>query len=484
MKKQILFFIALFYLFVQAMPAFMGGTIDIDNLHNYEDQEIPSYVRNDLSPSNNQLTDEIATLGRVLFYDKKLSLNGTISCASCHKQEFGFGDTSIVSKGFDGSLTERHSMRLININYGETPEVFWDARGKTLEDQPAITLANSIEMGFSGEQGQPDIDSLIRRLEKVPYYEKLFEFVYGDRNITIGRMEKAISQFVRSITSFDSKFDEGLAQGGDILFGFPNYTELEDRGRFWFFTPFDRARDPLTEEIPDSVHHFGCHSCHDFPNISQTNRFPGNNGVTGVAGDSLARDYSIVRTPSLRNMFTHDGQEIGPFMHDGSLKDLNAVLDHYALIKYDEENDKIAEILNAVSPSDTHRPMSEYQKKAVIAFLKTLTGNDVFANPKWSDPFDSDGNIEVVSQLSAVTEKEVGTLRVYPNPATTTVRIQSEHPINSIEIYDAGGRLVDHRSYILGEVYVEINVSQLMSGVYVFKCHSDKTIAIKKVVIE
>lgn len=374
----------------------MDGVIDLNDLHNYENQYIPSYVRNDFTPPDNQLTDEIATLGRVLFYDKKLSLNESISCASCHKQEFAFGDTSIVSLGFDGKPTERHSIRLMNLSHGDMPQVFWDARAEQLEDQPAMTIANSIEMGFSGEAGQPRIDSLLRRLDKVTYYEDLFELAYGDKIINVERLERALAQFVRSIVSFDSKFDEGLESGVGVFSDFPNFTELENYGRFLFFSPFP----PIIPDfipLPDSVQFFGCGNCHTNPNLSQSIAFEGNNGVTGVAGDTLAKDFTAVRSPSLRNMFTPDGKEIGPFMHDGSLEDLDAVLEHYSLIPFDEDNTNISiGVSSGLFESSTNRPMSDYQVLALKAFMKTFSGTDVFTNPKWSDPYDENGNLIVL----------------------------------------------------------------------------------------
>ena len=372
----------------------MEGIVDLNDLFNYEDQFIPEYIRNDHTPADNQITDEIATLGRVLFYDKKLSLNESISCASCHKQEFAFGDTSIVSQGFDGVPTERHSIRLVNISYGEMPDVFWDARTPSLEQQPTMTIANSIEMGFSGEQGQPRIDSLLRRLDQVDYYEQLFEFAYGDKTITEERVGKALAQFVRSIVSFDSKFDEGMAIRDAPFSDFENMTDLENYGRSMFFSPFPAIVSPF-EPAPDSVNVFGCGNCHTAPNLSQSIAFVGNNGVTGVAGDTMARDFSAIRSPSLRNLFTPDGEEIGPFMHDGSLKDLDAVLEHYSFIPFDPENDNVSIGVSGL-PFDARRPMSDHQVLALKAFMRTFTGTDVFTNPKWSDPFDEDGNISVI----------------------------------------------------------------------------------------
>lgn len=395
MKLRITFILFIGFLFIQAVPFIMDGFVDLNQLYNYQDQDIPDYIRNNTTPADNQLQDEVATLGRVLFYDKKLSLNETISCANCHKQEFAFGDTSIVSKGFDGRPTDRHSIRLINISHGDMPNVFWDARAETLEEQPSMTLSNSIEMGFSGLDGQPRLDSLLRRLDKVDYYEDLFEFAYGDKTITTDRIDKALAQFVRSIVSFDSKFDQGLAlNGGSTFAELPNLTALENYGRSLFFSPFPRIIAPF-EPLPDSVQFFGCGNCHTGPNLSQSSAFEGNNGVTGVAGDSLATDFTAIRSPSLRNMFTPAGDEIGPFMHDGSLADMDAVLEHYTFIPFDSLNTNQSIGVGGL-PFDSRRPMSDHQVLGLKAFMKTFTGSNVFTDPKWSDPFDADDQLVII----------------------------------------------------------------------------------------
>ena len=141
-----------------------------------------------------------------------MSLDNSIACASCHQQEFAFSDTAQTSIGFDGGLTDRHSMRLINTRFSALENFFWDKRADDLEDQTTQPIQNAVEMGFSGTNGQPDLDSLIRKLQSLNDYNILFDFVYGDTIITEVRIQESIANFVRSIQSFDSKFDVGLAQ--------------------------------------------------------------------------------------------------------------------------------------------------------------------------------------------------------------------------------------------------------------------------------
>jgi len=122
-----------------------AGIIDLGNLPNYANQTKPSYITKDNTPANNSISDKGATLGRVLFYDKKLSLDNSTSCASCHQQEFAFSDTAALSAGING-LTGRHSMRLVNARFSNEGRFFWDERAATLEDQTTRPIQDHIEM--------------------------------------------------------------------------------------------------------------------------------------------------------------------------------------------------------------------------------------------------------------------------------------------------------------------------------------------------
>ena len=155
-----------------ALAIVSAGIIDLDNLYNYENQPIPSYITVD-NMGQNVITDEAATLGRVLFYDKSMSSNYSTACASCHLQEFAFGDTAIVSVGAN-ALTGRHSMRLVNARFSDEDRFFWDERAKNLEAQVTQPIQDHGEMGFSGTNGDPDLSDLIARLDTLDRYQNLF----------------------------------------------------------------------------------------------------------------------------------------------------------------------------------------------------------------------------------------------------------------------------------------------------------------------
>jgi len=192
--------------------------------YNYVDQYIPFYIDGDFSHPYNPINDTIATLGRVLFYDKNLSVPQNTSCGSCHKQAFAFGDTSLLSQGHMGELTERHSMRLVNLRFGQTEKFFWDERVTTLEAQTTDPIKDHLEMGFSGVDGDPNFNDLLDRLNGIDYYDNLFLNAFGDSLITEERIQLALAQFVRSIQSFDSKYDQGRVQVESDKDPFPNFT--------------------------------------------------------------------------------------------------------------------------------------------------------------------------------------------------------------------------------------------------------------------
>jgi len=185
-------------------------TANFDALPNYANQTIPDYITRD-NTTNNPITDNGAMLGRVLFYDKNLSFDNTIACVSCHKQTLAFGDDASQSVGVAG-VTGRHSMRLANSRFSDEDHFFWDERANTLEEQTTMPIQDHIEMGFSGENGDPDFNDLITKLENITYYPELFNRAFGSTAITETRMQNALAQFIRSIQSFDSRYDVGRAQ--------------------------------------------------------------------------------------------------------------------------------------------------------------------------------------------------------------------------------------------------------------------------------
>lgn len=353
-----------------------AGTIDLDNLYNYANQSIPSYITKD-NINTNPISDKAATLGRVLFYDKKLSVNNQISCGSCHKQSLAFGDSLQASIGANGN-TARHSMRLVNARFSTERKFFWDERASTLEAQTTMPIQDHAEMGYSGNNGDPGINDLINKLEAVPYYQELFKFVFGDSEITENRLQIALSQFVRSIQSFDSKYDIGRAQAANDGQPFSNFTNQENMGKNMFLAPpqFDANGNRVGGGL-------GCGGCHRPPEFDiDPNSL--NNGVIGKISGS-GSDLIVTKSPTLRDVVKSDGTSNGPFMHIGASNNLITVIDHYNQIST-LGNTNLDPRLRPGGNGQNLQLMNG-QKDAIVAFLKTLAGNNVYNDLKWSDPF-------------------------------------------------------------------------------------------------
>jgi cytochrome c peroxidase len=352
------------------------GKIDLDNLYNYANQSVPNYITKD-NTNTNPISDKAATLGRVLFYDKKLSVNNQISCGSCHKQSLAFGDSLTASIGANG-FTSRHSMRLVNARFSTERKFFWDERAATLEAQTTRPIQDHAEMGFSGLNGDPSINDLINKLKAVSYYQELFKFVYGDSEITENRLQIALSQFVRSIQSFDSKYDIGRAQVANDGQPFPNFTNQENMGKNMFLTP--PQFDVNSNRIGGGL---GCGGCHRPPEFDiDPNSL--NNGVIGTIS-GIGNDLIVTKSPTLRDVVKADGTSNGQFMHNGASNNLITVIDHYNQIST-AGNPNLDPRLRPGGRGQNLQLMNG-QKDAIVLFLRTLAGSNVYTDPKWSDPF-------------------------------------------------------------------------------------------------
>ncbi len=268
---------------------------------NVPGQPLPTSINGtDNTPSDNPITNDGATLGRVLFYDKKLSANGTIACASCHKQDKGFSDDATLSSGFAGGTTRRHSMTLVNSRFYQRGRFFWDERAATLEEQVLMPFQDPVEMGMTLEQ-------VVNKVQEQSYYPGLFLKAFGTQEINADRISKALSQFVRSIVSYSSKYDEGRTLSASPGANFPNFTAEENLGKSLFF-----------QTIPNGGG--ACFGCHTTEAFISANPGPQNNGLDAVsttdvgAGGVFPNPIFVGRfkTTSLRNI-----ELTAPYMHDG-----------------------------------------------------------------------------------------------------------------------------------------------------------------------
>lgn len=394
------------------------GVIDLGALPNYAKQVKPTYIFGDNtpvapgpSPVANPITNTGATLGRLLFYDKRLSRNDAVSCSSCHQQDHAFGDPALASTGVAG-MTPRHAMRLVNARFAE-PRFFWDDRAPTLESQASQPFRNAIEMGFSGTNGDPNFSDLLAKMSALPEYQILFNAAFGSPGIDEIRIQRALAQFIRSIQSFDSKFDDGLALGAAGQSSFANFTDSEKRGRQIFTTPSSSGGN--------SSGGGNCMFCHTDPTFSNSSS-SGNNGVIAtIAGGT---DLTIISSPTLRDLVGPSGQLNAPLMHNGSFTSIAQVIEHYNAIPGDNPN---LSFFLKQSGVPQNLNLTAQQKLDLEAFLRTLTGKAVYTDPKWSNPFRADGSITIVDTAP---------------PASQTVNLSTRLRVLTAEKVGIGGFII------------------------------------------
>jgi len=348
-------------------------TLDFGNLPNYAAPVFPVHygpniLATDNAPSINRVTNAGAALGRVLFYDKNLSRNNTISCASCHVQEKGFSDESTFSRGFEGGLTGAHSMRLANTNFYIGERMFWDKRAVDLEDQVTQPVKDPVEMGFDAAHG--GFAALVQKMQGLEYYPALFDEAFGSREINEDKAKRALAQFIRSMVSTGSKFDQGFAAvfnpalpGAGNGAPFPNFTQQENRGKQLFILG-----------PPQGV---ACAACHTLPTFALAQNSL-SNGLN--AGETV-----VFKSPSLKNVAVG-----GPLMHDGRFQTLEEVIEHY---NSGVQNGPALDPRLRVPPGQPNagQPLrlnlSDDDKAALAAFLRTLTDDVLLTDEKFGSPF-------------------------------------------------------------------------------------------------
>ena len=336
----------------------LGGTPVLpETPYDYEGIDLPAYLEEvrlgETTPGSNPTTNAGATLGRVLFYDTRLSKNGTVSCGTCHRQEHGFSDPRPLSVGFGGEPTHRNSMALAVARYDPALQLFWDERAQTLEDLVLEPIQDPIEMGLT-------LDELTARLNATDFYAALFTDAFGTPEATPERVALAVSQFVRSITATGSRYDAARAeQGGRPGRPLAGLTERENRGLEVFF---------------GKGH---CRECHAGDLFAGTS--PATNGLDSVSADpgEFAGRFKVV---SLRNVGL-----TAPYMHDGRFATLEEVVEHY------DSGVQPARALDIRLLDLDGRPrrlhLTAEERADLVAFLHTLTDSSLTVNPMWSDPF-------------------------------------------------------------------------------------------------
>ena len=355
------------------------------------------------------ITNQGATLGRVLFYDVRLSGDNSLSCASCHKQSLSFADDVALSDGIDGQFTTRNSLQLNDLAWQSSFGFFWDMRSFNLSEAVIQPILASHELG-------KNIPTLIGKLENSEYYPGLFEAAFGSPEITQEGIASALAQFIASMTTFNSKYDQEVAtQAG-------NFTQSEINGLLLF---------QQNCEVCHFAPHFGASGFGDIFFAF------GNNGLDSVftdlgAGENWGPEYEgVFKGPSLRNIAL-----TAPFMHDGRFETLEEVMDFYS----EEVRPNPTSGFNWIfGDTFTGYQFTDTEKEDIIAFMNTLTDEDFITNDKWSNPWSSTVGIQPLPELDGV--------QVYPNPVNDQfqVEITSDiHKTYTLKLYDVKGQLIQN----------------------------------------
>lgn len=317
----------------------------------------PAHLPKPTIPADNPMTAAGVLLGKHLFYEKRLSGNNTMSCASCHLQEANFSEYQQFSVGIDGISGTRNAMPIMNLAWQQ--HFFWDGRINSLEAQALLPIEDPIEMH---ETWPNALDKILAD----PLYEKLFKDAFCDVKINKFHAAKAIAQFERTLISANSKFDR-VVFGGTATF-----TALEQYGYNMFMSEegdcFHCHGDFNTNNI------FGAFGALQFSNNGIDSVLTPNTGLELVTG--LPQDRGKFKIPSVRN-----SEFSFPYMHDGRFFSLEDVVEHYNMGGHItatiDPNMEFAGIGHNWTP---------YQKSALVAFLKTLSDIEFLENPQFANP--------------------------------------------------------------------------------------------------
>ncbi len=305
-------------------------------------------------PEDNPLTEEGISLGKKLFFDPILSLDGSQACVDCHRPQNAFSDPRQFSIGIDGSSGFRNAMPLQNLAWNFNEKFNWDGSASSLEEQHFIPVRSPIEMNNTW----PNVENSLQATEEYPL---LFEQAFGSSTIDSVNVTKAIAQFVRTLISGNSKFDR-------FLLGEEELTPSEENGLAVFL---DEARGDC----------FHCHGLETNP-LWVDNAFHNNGldetftdrGLGGFTGDP--REFGLFKSGSLRNI-----EYTAPYMHDGRFETLEEVIEHYSTgLVYSETIDPLMKKV-----ADGGVQLTEQEKIDLKAFLLTFSDPSFINNPDFRE---------------------------------------------------------------------------------------------------
>lgn len=334
-------------------PAVYDPTPATVNLREFPDPDFPA---------DNKPTVQGVMLGRMLFYEKLLSKDGSQACADCHRQPDGFSDSLQFSVGVEKMNGKRQAMPVMNLAWHKNG-MFWDGRAPLVRDQALKPIQDPLEMNET-------LANVVAKLSAEKKYRDQFIRAFGDATVTEERIGRAIEQFEFTMISNNSKYDQ-FKRGEATL------TDSEERGRGLFFTEFDPSG------VKKGAECFHCHATFNFTNDEYMN-----NGLDAAADQKDEgrmkvtldpADKAKFKTPTLRNI-----ARTAPYMHDGRFKTLEEVVDHYNIGVKDSPT---ADFLLQYNLQPGGLGLSAQDKADLVAFLKTLTDTEFLANPAFKTPF-------------------------------------------------------------------------------------------------
>ena len=389
------------------------------------------------------ITDARATLGRVLFYDTRLSLNDDLSCGSCHKQERSFADDKRFSEGIDMTAATRNTPNINDLGWRTTDFLFWDMREDDLGDLALLPALNEDELGN-------DLQTIIERVEAAPFYGPLFIDAFGSTSVTQLNISDALEQFMNSMTTFETRWD--IAANNN----FQTFTIEEQEGR------------ELFEE--------SCAICHSPPNFMSDMVLIANNGLDAdFSNDGGLGEFNgnpdqlgLFKSPTLRNI-----ELTAPYMHDGRFETLEDVINFYS-DSLKTNGSSMSEMPFFNLDSSTGFAFDEEEKIALKAFLLTLTDENFITDPRFSDPFPQTVNTTIV---------ELEGVQVFPNPTVDALQIKlPENGQSTIHLTSVDGRRVFSDNTFNRDYILERN--GLPSGIYFLRIEANAKIKTMKVVFE
>jgi cytochrome c peroxidase len=541
MKKLIIGSTILFIVFLTSLTVFNYNCVSLPStLYHYMTlSEMPSDIQNTTFPLAdtvrnmdnmpysvglnglpNNTTDAGATLGRVLFYDVDLSKNRTISCASCHKQEFGFSDSAKYSKGFLGGLTDRNSMGLIHTRFDKAIVMFWDGRAKSVEDQVTQPIRDPVEMGMSAANtNNKQWDTITARIRSKSFYPGLFRAAFGSTTIDSQRIALALAQFVRSMNAYTSKWRRTI----DACNCNPAVAPLTPYG----FT----AQQQLGRDLFMDVTRGNCQACHTrnifVPQGAQNNGADGSLGPgskfvwrawstrddyrgkdSGFAGVKSAGRYSGVLGRDSNKIKTNIGRmkvpslvNIGitaPYFHDGRYKTLDEVINFYSDSIRNNDYNTLSLFFRRIDPHVPGAPnnvtnqlaidtspvrviaYTPTEKAALKAFLLTMTDTGFVRDVRFSNPFCVVSTGRTVSRTKELSP--VLSLEAYPNPSSkgSSVIVEvitGQDFTGSLKIYNDKSKVVlsINTKFIIGINKFTVNTSSLTPGMYTIIAQKQNT---------